>query len=137
MAHSNPEQTTILLCLDLEADSDRLARFTARFAAQGVKKVHVLYVETRKLNRHRKEKEGVALRQLVGAAMQGVEIAAIEVREGVPEDVILRYLSDCPIDLIVLGHRQDAIERIHVGSVTQALISQSPIPVLVVPLAEN
>ncbi|MGZ4968840.1 MAG: universal stress protein, partial [Methylobacter sp.] len=61
----------------------------------------------------------------------------IEVLEGVPEDAILRYLSDRPIDLIVLGHRQDAIERIHVGSVTQALISQSPIPVLVVPLAEN
>jgi|APLak6261664116_1056043.scaffolds.fasta_scaffold95340_2 nucleotide-binding universal stress UspA family protein len=137
MSHSNSEQTTILLCLDLETDSDRLARFTARFAAQGVKKVHVLYVETRKLNRHRQEKEEVALRQLVGAAMQGVEIAAIEVLEGVPEDAILRYLSDRSIDLIVLGHRQDAIERIHVGSVTQALISQSPIPVLVVPLTEN
>jgi nucleotide-binding universal stress UspA family protein len=137
MSHSNSEQTTILLCLDLEADSDHLARFTARFAAQGVKKVHVLYIETRKLNHHRKEKERVALRQLVGAAMQSVEIAAIEVLEGVPEDVILRYLSDHPIDLIVLGHRQDARERIHVGSVTKAVIKKSPIPVLVVPLTDS
>ena len=134
MAHSDHFCQSILLCLDLEQDSDHLARFTAQFAAISGQDVHILYVETRKGDLRHKEKEGLALQQLAEVALQGVKIAALQVLEGIPEDVILRYASEYPIGVVVLGHRQNAIESIHVGSTTRAVISLSPVPVLVVPL---
>jgi nucleotide-binding universal stress UspA family protein len=137
MAHSNQFRQSILLCLDLEQDSDHLARLTAQFAAIGGQDVHILYVETRKGDLRHKEKEWLVLRQLADATVQGVEIAAMQVLEGIPEDVILRYASEHPIGVVVLGHRQNAIESIHVGSTTKAVISLSPVPVLVVPLTES
>ncbi|TAN51910.1 MAG: universal stress protein [Methylococcaceae bacterium] len=128
---------SILLCLDLERDSARLARFAAEFAAGGRRSVYALYVETRPADARRLEKVKASLLKLVASSLQDAEIAGVDVVAGVAEEAILAYAAARPVDLILLGHRQSAIAGIHVGSTTQALVSLSPIPVLVMPLREN
>jgi nucleotide-binding universal stress UspA family protein len=54
-------------------------------------------------------------------------------RIGTPPDEIIRYVGDRNIDLIVMGtHGRSGVAHVLMGSVTEAVIRQSPCPVLVV-----
>lgn len=129
---------SLLLCLDLERDSTRLARFAAEFAAEGRRSVYVLCVETRRTDAQRLEKVQAALAKLVTTSLPDTAVASIDVVPAeVAEDAILAYAASRPVDMIVLGHRQDEVASIHVGSTTKAVVSLSPIPVLVMPLRET
>lgn len=139
MPDNSPQApASLLLCLDLERDSTRLARFAAQFAADSGRRVYVLCVETRDADAKRLQKIQAALEKMVAAALPEAAVAAIDVVAAeVAEDAILDYAAQRPVDLIVLGHRQDSVASIHVGSTTKAVVSLSPIPVLVMPLREG
>ena len=59
--------------------------------------------------------------------------AEVRVMEGRPVDVILKAAEQAGADLIVMGtHGRGGINRLVVGSVTDRVLRQSPIPVLAV-----
>lgn len=70
-------------------------------------------------------------REIVEAA--GLEFTG-EVREGIPAEEILEYISEHDIDMIVMGtHGRTGLDRLLIGSVAEKTIRQSSIPVLMVP----
>lgn len=63
---------------------------------------------------------------------QGVKVSG-EVRVGIPHQVILAMAAETGADLIVMGKvGRKGPRRVLIGSVTERVIEQSPIPVLVV-----
>lgn len=62
----------------------------------------------------------------------GVEVlTAIEA--GIPEDVIVEYVTDSDVDLVVMGKRgRSGIDRLLVGSTTNRVIGSTDVPVQVV-----
>lgn len=59
--------------------------------------------------------------------------AAARVEEGPPAEVIVRLAAD--YDLVVLGtHRRQGPRRWWIGSVAEAVLRDSPVPVLIVPM---
>lgn len=77
-------------------------------------------------------------RQLVDAAVKEAQDAGVKsvtglCLEGVVVDEILTYLETHPTDIIVVGSRGlSAAKRLLIGSVSSALVSHAPCPVLVV-----
>jgi nucleotide-binding universal stress UspA family protein len=56
-----------------------------------------------------------------------------ELREGTPENEILAYAESEGIDLVVMGtHGREGVRRSLVGSVTEHVVRESPVPVLTV-----
>jgi nucleotide-binding universal stress UspA family protein len=61
-----------------------------------------------------------------------VETAIVE---GVPRTAILEYIDDTEIDIVVMGtHGRSGIDRYLIGSVTEKVVRQSPVPVVTVRL---
>lgn len=59
--------------------------------------------------------------------------AEAEVRSGTPATEILNYAEEKEVDLIVMGSRGlSAIQRLVLGSVSQAVASRAKMPVLIV-----
>lgn len=57
-----------------------------------------------------------------------------EIREGIPDETILRYVDECGADIVVMGSTGKSIrERERVGSVTDSLVRKAGVPVLSVP----
>ncbi|MEA5389285.1 universal stress protein [Haloarculaceae archaeon H-GB11] len=55
------------------------------------------------------------------------------IRKGLPEEEILAYVDEEEIDLLVMGtHGRRGIERYILGSTTERVLRQSPVPVLTV-----
>ncbi|RFA94232.1 universal stress protein [Pyrobaculum aerophilum] len=64
---------------------------------------------------------------------KGVNVDDIAVRSGTPATEILNYAEEKEVDLIVMGSRGlSAIQRLVLGSVSQAVVSRARVPVLVV-----
>ncbi len=125
----------LLLCLDLEAGSDHLARWAAQLARRCGQRVQVLYVSPVPLSPAQRLEKEQRLQRLLEEPFQGLEIIATELREGVAEEVIVEVARRVDADTILLGRRQrTAVERIYVGSTTSAVISLARRPVLVVPV---
>ncbi len=60
------------------------------------------------------------------------------VREGVPSKVILEYIQDNDIDLVAMGtHGRTGLRRFVLGSVTEHVLRESPVPVLVTGASEE
>ncbi|MFQ5465787.1 MAG: universal stress protein, partial [Thermodesulfobacteriota bacterium] len=98
---------TILLCLDLEAGSEELARKAAGYASRLESPLHVLYV----LPQSSGETEDAArgrLKELTDGALEGVDVLAVVVRRGCVEDHIMDYAAENAVDMVVLGHRHRA-----------------------------
>lgn len=128
----------LLLCLDLEAGSHRLARWAAQLAKRCRQPVHLLYVSPVRLSEEQRRKRKQRLLQLVEASFRDLEITATELREGVAEEVIVEVARQIDAGMILLGRRQrTAVERIYVGSTTSAVISLARRPVLVVPVSDD
>ncbi len=134
---TEPTRLPLLLCLDLEAGSDHLARWAAQRARRCGQPVQVLYVSPGSLSPEKRQKRKQRLQHLVEEHFQGLEITRIELREGVAEEVIVETARQVDAEMILLGRRQrTAVERIYVGSTTSAVISLARRPVLVVPVLE-
>lgn len=66
------------------------------------------------------------------AAKAGVAYQAVHVTSDYPEESILKIAQDKKCDLIVMGtHGQGGLRGVFIGSVTQKVLNQSKIPVLV------
>lgn len=84
-------------------------------------------IEKLEQNGHRVT-EAVAVR----AKESNIEVKTA-VQQGTPRDEILMYAPDHDIDLIVIGtHGRTGIKRTLLGSVTEAVVRHSDIPVLTV-----
>ncbi|SEH63675.1 Nucleotide-binding universal stress protein, UspA family [Halopenitus malekzadehii] len=69
------------------------------------------------------------------AADRGIPTtSAVDV--GDPSPAIIEYVADAGIDLVVMGTSGDNYERNIVGSVSQRVVKQSPVPVLTVRIEE-
>jgi nucleotide-binding universal stress UspA family protein len=124
----------MLLCVDLEADSEILANYAAKYAMHCRQSLHVLYVIPQ-ASRQTDAEARQRLKALVDKTLDRVKVEAIVLRRGVPEDEILSYAESHPCDPVMLGHRhRSTVERIYVGSTTRTVLSLSPRPILVVPI---
>jgi len=76
------------------------------------------------------------LKTLVDETLGDVEVQALYLCKGLPEDSIIEYATEkIENPVIILGRRKRSIaDRIYVGSTTSAVISLSEFPVMVVPL---
>ena len=108
--------------------------------------LHGLYVVDRRLVlaaekdtqddvRQSLEEEGeVALDDIaVGGEEAGLEVET-RMEEGIPHKAIVDYAESAAIDLIVMGtHGRTGRDRVaNLGSVTERVVENSPVPVLVV-----
>jgi nucleotide-binding universal stress UspA family protein len=57
------------------------------------------------------------------------------VREGIPHDEIVAYVDDADVDVVVMGtHGRTGLDHYLIGSVTEKVVRQSPVPVISVRL---
>ncbi|MBX0286269.1 universal stress protein [Haloarcula salinisoli] len=64
------------------------------------------------------------------ATERGID-TTLSVRRGVPHDTICHYADQEDIDVIVMGKRGAAgVESPHIGSVTNRVLRQAPVPVI-------
>lgn len=83
------------------------------------------------------EEEVPQYRALIDASVKKAQAAGVSAvtglcREGVVVDEILSYLETVPTDLVVVGSRGlSAAKRLLIGSVSSALVTHAPCPVLV------
>jgi nucleotide-binding universal stress UspA family protein len=142
---------TILLPTDgsegIEAAADHAAAIAERFDAA----VNVLsVVDTR--NRFEsptsglstdawleaeRERSAHAIAETVDTLPDDVTVEQVR-REGVPKSVILDYVEDEPVDLVVMGtHGRTGLDHYLVGSVAEAVVRRSPVPVMTVRLDDD
>lgn len=127
------DKEPILLCLDLEEGSGLLAMQTARYSLRCNQPLHVLHVMTK--GRAEKEKTAMErLKRLVDKSLPDINVEAVVIRHGLPEDDIVAYAQETSASPIVLGRRSRTREHVYVGSTTSAVISMASAPVLVIPL---
>lgn len=66
------------------------------------------------------------------AADRGVDVVTA-VRRGLPDEEILGYATENDVDLVVMGtHGRSGVQRYLLGSTTERVLRQSPVPVLAV-----
>ncbi|WP_221794324.1 universal stress protein [Oceanobacter mangrovi] len=76
------------------------------------------------------------LQQELEDGLQLAESPRVVVRSGKPEQIILDVAREFNAELIVMGDRASStLSRLFLGSTARNVIHQSPIPVLIVPLA--
>jgi len=138
----------LLIPVDGSASSLKAARFGLRLAARDdseVVAVHVIDEESvadlaryadrpadEILERMRQNGEGYLEQLREIARRQGVRILG-EVRVGIPHRALLKLATEVGADLIVMGTvGRKGPRRVLIGSVTERVIAQSPVPVLVV-----
>ncbi|GAB3031928.1 universal stress protein [Natronobiforma cellulositropha] len=70
----------------------------------------------------------------VADAARAADLETVEaIRHGKPTDEILAYVAENDIDAVVMGtHGRSGANRVLVGSVTEQVVRQSPVPVLTI-----
>ena len=120
----------MLLCLDLESDSEALCRAALDYSHRCGQPLQVLHVMQAAAESQRVE---ARIRELL--AHCGVKPVEVILEAGSPEELIPQVAARCQAAPVVLGRRRRAtVDRIYVGSTTSAVISQARVPVLVIPL---
>jgi nucleotide-binding universal stress UspA family protein len=76
-----------------------------------------------------------ALAELTDAATAAGLDATVSVREGSPSEEIVDYVTETDVDLVVMGSHAD-YERNMLGSVSAAVVQESPVSVLTVKFSE-
>ncbi|SNZ05699.1 Nucleotide-binding universal stress protein, UspA family [Natronoarchaeum philippinense] len=136
---------TVLLATDGSACADRAAERAIDLASTYGADLHAVYaIETRTaydtaiVERDeveanlRAEGESILGDVADRAAEAGVE-ATTAIEMGVPADVIEAYAEAHDADVIVLGRRgRSELRRALLGSTTDALVRESPVPVMIV-----
>lgn len=161
-----PQIKKILYCTDLSENSAFACRYAMLLARRTGAQIHFLHVaeklspdalvtlesylrnfegrekflservaHTKKILNERLEK----FLGTLGEDEQGVreQIASINVCEAYPVDEILKQTEALGCDLIVMGTHQKGVKQAFLGSVSKRVLSQSPVPALVVPLPKT
>jgi len=124
----------ILLCLDLEAGSEELARHGREYAKCLGGPLHVLYVMPAS-STETEEAAAKRFKAITHRALAGAEVKVFTIKQGPVEEHIVEYISENSVETVILGHRHKAKrERIYVGSTVKTVISLAPGPVLVIPI---
>lgn len=76
-----------------------------------------------------------ALAELTDAATAAGLDATVSLREGSPSEEIVDYVTETDVDLVVMGSHAD-YERNMLGSVSAAVVQESPVSVLTVKFSE-
>lgn len=130
----------ILVCLDGSQASRRALNYAIEIGLALKARIYLLHVITMWSSADAAyslelEKNGKAIIKHGAAKVSnsGLEVREldIEIENEVPKTII-RVISEHNIDLLVMGsHGKNAFERMMVGSVTEALVKISPVPIVV------
>lgn len=70
------------------------------------------------------------------AGADGIDVETAH-RSGIPAERILEFIDEADVDLVVMGtHGRTGFQRALLGSVAEAVVRQSPVPVHLVPVGE-
>lgn len=135
----------ILVPTDGSDGVDRTLDHAVEMARNHDATIHALYVIDRRFELAAEEdREGLIERltdrgeRAVAAVADRCEAVGVdavtEVREGIPYKTILGYADDTEIDVITMGtHGRTGRDRLaHLGSVTERVVENATVPVLVV-----
>lgn len=142
---------TVLLPTDGSAGTDRTLDHAIHLAADNDARLYVLSVIDKRIYLAAdKEDQDDVLGTLTADAEAAVEDAGgrareagldvvTEVRDGIPYREILRFIDDVGIDLVAIGtHGRTGRDRLaNMGSVTERVVKNAPVPVLVVDIGET
>jgi len=82
--------------------------------------------------------EGRTATSDVAAALEGDGISVTKtILRGRPADHIVSYVEDADIDLVTMGSQAGEYEQNMLGSTSQKVVTQSPVPVLTVDVSES
>lgn len=161
-----PQFKKILYCTDLSKNAEYACRYAIALARQSGADIYVLHVaempspdalitlETyikdfggrKQFIKKRLEETRKALGDRLQAYIdalpdderpQADRIKAINVLESHPVDEILEQSKRLDVDLIVMGTHRKGVAHTFLGSVSKRVMSNTRIPVLVVPLPEE
>lgn len=82
-----------------------------------------------------KRTEAVQLMETIEsyASKESCELETV-IEKGRPRTVIIEYVQTHPVDEIIIGtHGRTGVTRVLIGSVSEAILRESPVPVTVVP----
>lgn len=86
------------------------------------------------IDRQQRERASTVLAESVATADTEGRTLQTETREGDPATVIVNYAADEGMDHIVIGsHGRTGVKRLLLGSVAEAVVRRSSVPVTVVP----
>jgi nucleotide-binding universal stress UspA family protein len=134
----------ILVPTDGSESVDRVLEHTVDIAEGRGVTVHVLYVvddraflsmddemQADVLENLKNEGEEATSEVQEKLEQEGLEVSTAILR-GKPADVIASYVGDAGIDLITMGTQAGEFEENMLGSTSQKVVTQSPVPVLTV-----
>jgi nucleotide-binding universal stress UspA family protein len=79
-----------------------------------------------------RERAEQAVEETAAAVPEGVSVERV-VEDGVPRRQILEYVERTDVDLVVMGtHGRTGLDHYLIGSVTEKVVRQSPVPVMTV-----
>ncbi|WP_135662525.1 universal stress protein [Halorhabdus rudnickae] len=142
---------TILAPTDGSGGTGKTLEHVVSIASDNDATVHGLYVLDRRMYLAAEkgaqeevidslEADGEAALQRLRSQVEDAEVPVVtELRKGIPHRDILRYAGDIDADLIVMGtHGRTGRDRLtNLGSVTQRVVENADIPVLVVDIADE
>ncbi|WP_136690032.1 universal stress protein [Halorhabdus amylolytica] len=142
---------TILAPTDGSGETSKTLEHAVSIAADNDATIHGLYVLDRRMYLAAEkeaqeevieslETDGEAALDRLRTQVEKAEVPVVtELRKGIPHRDILRYAGDIDADLIVMGtHGRTGRDRIaNLGSVTQRVVENADIPVLVVDIADE
>ena len=135
----------VLVAYDGSPPSERALRWAARLLQGEPGRLIVVHVASdplsdapsgeRLLDEQALEQRRQWLQQEVERVVgPGAEQARLEVLHGLPGDLLAERVRRGDVDLVAVGTGgKTPLERVVLGSVSQAIVEHSPVPVLVVP----
>jgi len=142
---------TILAPTDGSGGTSKTLEHAVSIATDNDATVHGLYVLDRRMYLAAEkgaqeevidslEADGEAALDRLRSQVEGADVPVVtELRKGIPHRDILRYAGDIEADLIVMGtHGRTGRDRLaNLGSVTQRVVENADVPVLVVDIADK
>jgi len=137
---------SVLVATDGSSGTKETLAHAAAIARDNDATLHGLYVVDKRLYlaadkddqddvRQSLEEEGdIALDDIVvGGEESGLDVVT-RMEEGIPHKTIIDYVEEAGIDLVVMGtHGRTGRDRVaNLGSVTERVVQNAPVPVLVV-----
>ena len=134
----------VLVPTDGSDHADRGVDYGMTLAAENDAQLHVLFVVDESvygttpalssyeafLEELEEQAEDLTEDAVEEATERGIDVT-VSVRRGVPHDAICTYADAEGIDVIVMGKRgAGGVERPHLGSVTNRVLRQAPVPVV-------
>ncbi|MFB6201449.1 MAG: universal stress protein [Halorhabdus sp.] len=142
---------TILAPTDGSSGTSETLEHVTSIAADNDATVHGLYVLDRRMYLAAEkeaqeevidslENDGQAALDRLRSQVEDADVPVVtELRKGIPHRDILRYAQDIDADLIVMGtHGRTGRDRLaNLGSVTERVVENADVPVLVVNIADE